>query len=671
MEAGGLIVKFVKCIRDFLCLTGILLLISCSGTDDKQETGLNQADTTPPDFSAANLTTSTEQTASSVPLQWSAATDDIAVTGYRITRSDNGATAIEIADQTNLSFIDTTVSASSSYRYQVFAYDLAGNETASGFLDIITPVLMNAVTDTFNTPYQTNLGGDVSLNDNASPNSPTTWEIVSQASSGVVSFNNDGSFTYNPASGFSGSANFSYRMQDALSNFSNTVSVTITIQAQQIASECGTLYVNNGGFTPLTNRTITAVPSITKPLKGIHFLEPNFGTCMVRVSDHTNDSNTIANRIVPDYSRRQVFNADQSQMLLLASDGFWHLYDAKNYTHIRRVSLQGDSVEFQWHPTNPQLLYRMAYNGGRKIYLHDVSDVSDNGVTEVADFSNVSSINGYPGVTNINDIWPGAVRFQTGEEGSPSSDGRYWALMAMSDDFNSQYGMIVYDLQTNSIIGVYDYATDGNNIGGPNNLSMSPSGTHVVALWNPPACDGLNGRPNGLGTLNNPCGTMAFNKDFSQATGIAFNGEHGDTATDINGRDVYVGIEYQNQGNIEIIDLETGSLLANVETNLWFGAFHISGRAYNKPGWVVISHYAASPVDAWYNQEIFLAKLDASPVIVRLAKHQSNPADYWAQPHATISRDASKIIWGSNWGGGVLDLDTYMITLPSDTLDSL
>jgi len=112
--------------------------------------------------------------------------------------------------------------------------------------------------------------------------------------------------------------------------------------------------------------------------------------------------------------------------------------------------------------------------------------------------------------------------------------------------------------------------------------------------------------------------------------------------------------------------------VANIETQVWIGgAVHISGRAYDKPGWVVISHYTGSAINAWYNEEIFLAKLDVTPVIVRLAKHRSDSSDYWSQPHATISRDASRVVWGSNWGGTVLDLDTYMVILPSDTLDNL
>jgi len=270
---------------------------------------------------------------------------------------------------------------------------------------------MVAVNDSYTTPFQSVLSDNVSGNDTPSTNTPDSWELVSQTTNGIIDLTGVGAFTYTPSGGYSGGDSFTYRIRDSLNNLSNVATATITVQAQQVASTCDVLYANNGGFSPVTSQTVMAIPNIPKPDKGVHFLDPNYGTCVVRVSDHANDSDTIANRIVPDYSRRQVFNADQSRMLLLASDGFWHLYDANDYSHIRRVSLQGDSVEFQWHPTDPNLLYRMAFNGGRQIYLHDVSDTTDNTASVVADFTNVSAIDRYAGVTNINDTWPNATAF--------------------------------------------------------------------------------------------------------------------------------------------------------------------------------------------------------------------------------------------------------------------
>lgn len=637
------------------------------------------ADTTAPVF-AANLRTSAVNN-TAVTLEWDAATDNVAIDGYRIMRSSNGGAFTEVANVTELSFNNTGLLANNAYTYQVFAYDAAGNETSSNILDVTTTDVMSAIDDTFGTAYETVLNADVSSNDNESTTSPATWELVSAPAEGSLVLNDDGSFSYTPAGEFSGVSSFTYHMRDAAGIFSNTATASITVGPQPGVSACDALYAAQGGYIPVTHRSVIPVTSVPKPAKGVHSIDTDFNTCVARVSNHANDSDNIVGRAVPVYSRRQVFNADNSRILLSAGDGELHLYDSADYTHIRRVQLQGGS-EFQWHPTNPNWLYRMDVNGGMQIYLHDISNPDDSVFSVAVDFTNVASIDGYPGFTSVTQVWPGATRLSTAEEGAPSADGRYWAFNVFhyeeATTEETGYGMIVYDMQTNAIVGAYDYATDGGGIGSPNNVSMSPSGSHVVAIWAPPACDGVDGRPVGRGVLNNPCGTMSFNKQFTQATGLVVQGSHGDTATDENGRDVYVGIEYTDRGAIEIIDLETGYLINDLETQVWNGSLHVSGRAYNKPGWVAISHYTTSQNNDWYENEVFLAKLDGSSTIVRLAKHHSDVTviddsgeDYWRQPHATISRDGTRVIWGSNWDNNNRDLDSYMITLPVDALDNL
>jgi len=428
---------------------------------------------------------------------------------------------------------------------------------------------------------------------------------------------------------------------------------------------CNNFYSTS--FKPVLGKAVAAKSAAllnSEPAKAVRFADPAFKTCVVRASDW--DAEKAVGRAVPFYSRSQAFNADSSQYILQAADGFWHLYNTEDLSYVRRVSLGGSDIEVNWHETDPDIIYKMDQNGGIKIYAHDISDASDNSVTVVADFTDVTSIVNRPGVTNIQNVWPNATRFYTASEGSASGDNRYWALFGVSEDFNTSYGMIVYDMVTDSIIGLYDFATDGGGVTAPNNISMSPSGTHVVALWNPPSC---TGRPNGKGTLNNPCGTMAFNKDFTKATALAFNGEHGDTAVGVDGKDVYVGIEYQTDGAIEIIDLDTGNITAKPYTQVWApGAFHISGRAVNKPGWVVISSYGQTANNGFDNRVVAVS-LGAEPVIYNLAHHYSTSRDYFSQPHATVNRQGTKILFGSDWGGNALNADTYIIHIPANLTD--
>jgi chitodextrinase len=81
-------------------------------------------DTTPPS-APANLHAGTV-TASSVPLSWSASTDNVGVTGYRIVR--NGTV---VGTSTGTSFTDTGLAASTPYTYSVVAIDAAGNASAA------------------------------------------------------------------------------------------------------------------------------------------------------------------------------------------------------------------------------------------------------------------------------------------------------------------------------------------------------------------------------------------------------------------------------------------------------------------------------------------------------------------------------------------------------------
>lgn len=81
------------------------------------------ADTTAPSV-PANIT-SPSQTATSISLSWSASTDNVGVSGYRVYR---GGTLIGTTNGT--SYTDTGLKPSNSYTYTLAAYDAAGNTSA-------------------------------------------------------------------------------------------------------------------------------------------------------------------------------------------------------------------------------------------------------------------------------------------------------------------------------------------------------------------------------------------------------------------------------------------------------------------------------------------------------------------------------------------------------------
>lgn len=94
--------------------------------------------TTPTDTSAPTVPTGLSASApnsSTVNLSWTASTDNIGVSGYRIYR---GGTQIGTSGTT--SYTDSTVSGSTSYSYTVSAYDAVGNASArSSAATVTTP----------------------------------------------------------------------------------------------------------------------------------------------------------------------------------------------------------------------------------------------------------------------------------------------------------------------------------------------------------------------------------------------------------------------------------------------------------------------------------------------------------------------------------------------------
>ena len=90
----------------------------------------SSADTTPP--TAPSGLTTTAASASQINLSWTASTDNVGVTGYRVERCSGAACTgfAQIGTPTTTTFSDTGLTASTSYSYRVRATDAAGNLSA-------------------------------------------------------------------------------------------------------------------------------------------------------------------------------------------------------------------------------------------------------------------------------------------------------------------------------------------------------------------------------------------------------------------------------------------------------------------------------------------------------------------------------------------------------------
>src|SRR5271168_282202 len=118
----------------FAAACALLLLSGCGGGSSYSPPPVQ--DTTPP-TAPANLA-ATAASGTQINLAWTASTDNVGVTGYKVERCTGAACAnfAQIATPTAATFNDTGLTASSSYSYRVRANDAAGNN--SGYSNTAT-----------------------------------------------------------------------------------------------------------------------------------------------------------------------------------------------------------------------------------------------------------------------------------------------------------------------------------------------------------------------------------------------------------------------------------------------------------------------------------------------------------------------------------------------------
>lgn len=418
---------------------------------------------------------------------------------------------------------------------------------------------------------------------------------------------------------------------------------------------CADVY--RSGFQLREGRFVDTAPAparegdLPRPDKGEAITEPTYETCLVRTTDHRIES-PQANFLRNDYSRRQAFNADQTRLFVNASNGYWHLYDARTLQYLSRlIGLAGDA-EPQWHPTDPNLLYYVPIYGGTRLLQLDIRTMA---TTTVADFDGK-----LPSWAST------AAHVWTRSEGSPSADARYWGFQIEDGGF-SMVGYMVWDLVENRLVGSRRTALR------PDHVSMTPSGRWFVSSgWE---------------------GTWAWSPDFSRKKKLHNITEHSDIATGATGNDVYVAIDYQtNGGDVFFTDIDAcpavdadaldAPLCPRTALFATYGngtttALHISGKAYGKPGWVVISPYGTQPTHAgdypWYANKVFAMELAAEPRVFIIAEHRSiwdpSTTSYWFEPHATVSRDFTRVFYNSSWNShDERDIEAYLIELPSNAI---
>ena len=160
---------------------------------------------------------------------------------------------------------------------------------------------------------------------------------------------------------------------------------------------------------------------------------------------------------------------------------------------------------------------------------------------------------------------------------------------------------------------------------------------------------------------------------------------HSDVGTDSKGNEILVLSYYDADSNESYITKYR--LSDGAETKLishaWFEYDHISCRNTGNKGWCIVSTYdgegrLTDDSLTWvpFEDEIFELNLDTAEVVRRLAHHHSrrfspstpnaDSSMYFAEPHATVSRIGTRILFASNWRQNIeqdSSIDAYIIDL--------
>jgi chitodextrinase len=250
----------------FACMW-VWMLTGCNGLGSSSTVGTPTPDTIPPS-TPANLT-ATATLATQINLSWTASTDNVGVTGYKLERCSGAGCSnfVQIATPTGITSNDTGLTASTSYSYRVRANDAAGNNSAysntasattPAAADTTPPTAPTNLTATAASTTQINLSWTAST-DNVGVTGYKVERCTGAACANFVQIATPTGITFNDT-GLTAFTSYSYRVRanDAAGNnsgYSNTASATTPAASGNISV---TISPKRGGLTISQTMPFTA-----------------------------------------------------------------------------------------------------------------------------------------------------------------------------------------------------------------------------------------------------------------------------------------------------------------------------------------------------------------------------------------------------------------------------
>lgn len=339
-----------------------------------------------------------------------------------------------------------------------------------------------------------------------------------------------------------------------------------------------------------------------------------------------------------DYSRRQAESHDGSRFLSHVRNfdnvETFRVYEM-NGTIVNDLNMNADG-EPQWHPSDSNLIRHIAGpNANRGDLTLLELNVDTNQSRVIADLG-----------SRLRSVWPDASYMRDREEGSPSADGNRYAWIVY-DGSENPLGIVSYDLSTDQILGTV--AVDPS-AGFLDAVTATPTGSYVVAHYGN--------------------GTFVFDADMSNRRTINLKGDHSDVALNADGGDSYVYIDYSSgpdAGFLVSVDLDTLERTRIFEV---YGgtttSMHISGKGYDKPGWVIVSTYNCKQPGGWACDKVFAAEMQPNGRILNLAHtYNCDEDDYYTEAHGVVSRDFTHVYVNSDSALCGRGAEIYRIDIPT------
>lgn len=367
----------------------------------------------------------------------------------------------------------------------------------------------------------------------------------------------------------------------------------------------------------------------TKPELYEPMTDPAYGSEVRRMTDAAGtrfDRNT--------YSRRQAENADGMMFFTYHGEAGYRVYERSTGDLVRILDIDPDASP-QWHPTDPDVV---RFNSGDNSYVGDLKyhemNVLSGHIREIADLR-----------ARIQARYPSALYLDDRAEGSPSLDGSRIAWLVYNE-LEDAIAIVHYDLDANQILGLIDVPTDGGPVDW---VSSSISGDYVVVgQWER---------------------TDVYDANMTNQRPLNDKAGHSDIALAADGSERYVFIDFSagvDGGWLVAVDLTTleRTRLFDLYGTQANTSLHISGKGYNKPGWVVVSTYDCKVDHAWSCDKIMAVELDGDHRVLNLAHAYNCGDDYWTETHAVVNRDFTRIYFNSDGGSCGIDAEVYQLKVP-------